>query len=90
MGGRHLSPLTGGRLPSHRWAPLRRFVLDRDKWACSRCGRHAPLEVHHADGDPSHNEIENLKTLCRRCHIELHKPAVAPDVAAWHDLMRKP
>ena len=74
-------------MPAAAWRRLRRVVIERDGWSCQRCGRHAPLEVHHADGDPGNNELENLTTLCRRCHIELHKPAVAPDVAAWHRLM---
>ena len=35
------------------------------------------------NGDPSHADPARLVTLCRRHHIEAHKPAVAPDVAAW-------
>ena len=87
MGGRHLSPLAGGRLPSHRWALLRRFILDRDGWRCRRCGRPGRLEVHHVNGNPSDNREANLLTYCRTCHIEVHKPTVAPDVADWRRLV---
>jgi 5-methylcytosine-specific restriction endonuclease McrA len=74
-------------MPAAAWRRLRLVVLRRDKWACSRCGRHAPLEVHHADGDPANNEPGNLVTFCRACHIAEHKPAVPADVQAWHRLM---
>lgn len=61
---------------------------------CENCGLEEwqkveiPLEVHHIDGDPLNNEIENLKLLCPNCHaltenwrgrnIEKEK-AVVPD-----------
>ena len=53
------------RLPSHRWAPLRRFILDRDGWTCQRCGRPGRPEVHHVNGDPGDNDPGNLIVLCR-------------------------
>lgn len=42
---------------------------------CEMCG-HKPmylraLEVHHRDGDKSHNEDYNLTTLCANCHRDL-------------------
>ena len=82
-------PDAPGRMPASAWRRLRLAVLRRDRWTCQRagCGRHAPLEVHHADGNPANNDPGNLTTLCRRCHIETHRPPVAPDVAAWHRLV---
>ena len=41
---------------------------------CERCnkeewlGQPIPLEVHHEDGDPLNNEMDNLKLLCPNCH----------------------
>ena len=41
---------------------------------CEECGeeqwlgQQIPLEVHHEDGDPLNNEMENLKLLCPNCH----------------------
>ena len=41
---------------------------------CECCGmeewmqKPIPLEVHHNDGDPLNNEIENLMLLCPNCH----------------------
>ena len=72
-------------MPAHRWAALRRYILNRDG---RRCGRHGRLEVHHVDGDPSNNDPGgNLLTLCKGCHIRLHKPPVSPAVAAWRALV---
>ena len=75
------------RMAHHRWARLRRFVLDRDGWRCQRCGRYGRLEVHHRDGDPGHNDPGNLTTYCRPCHIEAHAPPVSPAVLAWRELV---
>lgn len=35
---------------------------------CSKCGK-SPTEIHHDDGEPHNNEPENLKELCRSCHM---------------------
>ena len=41
---------------------------------CEQCGEtkwlgdSIPLEVHHVDGDPLNNEMDNLKLLCPNCH----------------------
>lgn len=43
---------------------------------CERCkntmwnGTKIPLEVHHKDGDKSHNTIDNLELLCPNCHAQ--------------------
>lgn len=31
-------------------------------------GKDAPLELHHVDGNPSNNNLKNLKILCPNCH----------------------
>ena len=74
-------------MPAHRWAALRRFVLDRDGWRCQRCGMFGRLEVHHRDGDPGHNDPGNLRTYCRSCHIREHARALTPAEAAWRELL---
>jgi hypothetical protein len=41
---------------------------------CEKCqeaewlGQPIPLEVHHEDGDPLNNEMDNLTLLCPNCH----------------------
>lgn len=52
-------------------------VLERDNYTCQVCGNTTQLVIHHKDEsgqcDNPNNEIENLVTLCRRCHINIHK-----------------
>lgn len=47
-------------------------VLERDGYACTRCGATRDLEVHHLvparDGGPT--TLENCVTLCFDCHRE--------------------
>ena len=78
-----------GRIPSADWERLRRAVLDRDGRKCQRCGK--PLgaggEVHHVNQVPDDNREANLKAFCKFCHIAMHAPPVAPDVAAWSALV---
>ena len=56
---------------------LREAVLKRDGYACVRCGmtdaQHRekwgrPITTDHKDKDRSHNTLDNLQTLCLRCH----------------------
>ena len=68
------------------WERVRRAALDRDGWRC-RCGSPLFLEVHHVQpldkgGDPL--ALDNLKTLCRSCHISLH---LDPQRRAWRRLI---
>ena len=75
------------RLPGHAWRQLRRRILDARGWRCQRCQLPGALELHHVDGDPSHNAPANLQVLCRSCHIAAHRPPEAPEVAAWRRLV---
>lgn len=60
-----------------RFGGLRQRVLERDKNSCQMCFSTKSLVVHHKDGvgrnsiDP-HNNIDNLVTLCRSCHMKVH------------------
>lgn len=64
--------------------PVRREVLRRDDYACTRCGwNHAlwnpsdprHLEAHHVvqHKDKGDNTVENLVTLCTVCHDDVHR-----------------
>jgi hypothetical protein len=71
----------GGRGDSHfynrtLWRKLRKEVLVRDGYNCTKCGYHAEryLQVHHINlrrigGD---DEVGNLVTLCNSCHKKIH------------------
>jgi hypothetical protein len=41
-------------------ARLRRVLVDKSGERCVVCGAIQRLEVHHRDGNPSHNELSNL------------------------------
>ncbi|PSQ39473.1 hypothetical protein BRD13_02840 [Halobacteriales archaeon SW_5_70_135] len=66
------------------WAEQRERALRRDEWKCQECGLTMGahrciwdgegLHVHHVeklrafDSTEAANRLENLRTLCRRCH----------------------
>ena len=72
------------------WFRLRRFVFDRDRHRCQSCGGAGWLECHHrvpvseggAELDPA-----NLTTICRSCHIRLHRKET-PERAEWRRYLR--
>jgi 5-methylcytosine-specific restriction endonuclease McrA len=57
-------------LEGEEYDALRLAVLERDHWQCRRCGHRRHLEVHHIveRSDLRLDTMENLCTLCRRCH----------------------
>jgi len=61
------------RQPRELWAETRRKVLQRDFWRCTRCGSRLCERTAHIDhiqsGKTGSNAMENLRTLCRRCHV---------------------
>jgi len=40
--------------------------------SCNRCGTTKKLCVHHKDENRANNSLENLETVCRRCHALEH------------------
>ncbi len=55
-------------------------VLLRDNYTCQNCGGTKHLTVHHKDGKgrsvvktDRNNSLRNLITLCRSCHINIHR-----------------
>ena len=38
------------------------------KTKCELCGSNLHLCVHHKDGNRNNNSLENLITVCKRCH----------------------
>lgn len=57
----------------------RHKVLERDNYKCQNCGEQKikTLVVHHKDRSGRttkiNNSLENLITLCRKCHINEHR-----------------
>jgi hypothetical protein len=57
------------------WDERRRQVLERDGYACQRCGAtDRSLHVHHVTpiSEGGSHDLTNLETLCERCHADEH------------------
>lgn len=60
-------------LYSNEWRTIRGSILSRDLESCLNCGDTASLQVHHITYDNVGQELnEDLITLCKSCHIEIH------------------
>ncbi len=63
----------------------RKKVFKRDKNKCVRCGSKKNLAVHHiipvrSSKEGGTEEIDNLVTLCKKCHLEMHGGDYGGDV----------
>ena len=59
---------------TRRWQLVRLKVFERDGWKCVRCGRRGRLECDHIRQVAKAGDwfaMDNLRTVCRTCHIEL-------------------
>jgi len=63
--------------PAEFSGQLKQRVRERDGKVCTECGMpqkehrnefNQSLHVHHIDGDKTNNKLENLVSLCTRCH----------------------
>lgn len=62
---------------SRHFNGTRDAVLERDEHACVRCKSKRNLTIHHIDRNgrgkaKPNNDLANLETLCRRCHLLEH------------------
>ena len=59
-----------------RFSSNKKHVLERDGFKCTECGKEKGLIIHHKDHSGSsenpNNEMDNLVTLCRSCHMRHH------------------
>ena len=59
-----------------RFSGNRHKALKRDDYRCVVCGQENSLVIHHKDGSgytKLNNKMENLVTLCRGCHVKIHR-----------------
>ena len=61
------------RTPREVWQYLRKITYDHDQGMCVHCNKPVTFEScnidHIKSGKISSNELSNLRTLCRRCHV---------------------
>lgn len=61
-------------LKTPKWRKLRLEVFKRDGYKCLECSTKYNLQAHHLTYDDIGDEkIEQLITLCRKCHEKQHK-----------------
>ena len=61
------------------WDEIRQMIYRRDNFTCQSCGiTHIKLDVHHTIPylDGGSNEIDNLISLCRSCHMKIEHPLI--------------
>src|SRR3990167_4819061 len=63
-----------------RFGGIRQSILERDGFVCRLCVSDSKLVIHHIDGTTNrksqknaNNDPTNLITLCRKCHLNVHK-----------------
>ena len=73
-------------LQTEHWARLRESRLRVDRHRCTRCGLGRDLQVHHVRyRDPLWSgRLEDLRTLCKRCHSAAHRRQIG-----WGQAQRK-
>ena len=70
-------------MQSPEWDTIRRKRLAIDDYTCQGCGYQSkPLDVHHVTYERfGHEDIDDLLSLCRDCHNEVHgEPVVIFDI----------
>ena len=64
-------------------------ALERDNSKCIECGSENSLVVHIIDGDEKNHHLNNLMTLCRHCHAEVHGQILRfsnPTISLIHEM----
>lgn len=71
-----IKPENRGRYPTY-WKEIRAAILERAGNKCEFCGienytvrggSRVVLTIAHLDHTPEHNNPDNLRALCQRCH----------------------
>lgn len=72
------------RLRRKEYGELRHRVLRRDGWRCQVCGSAYNLQIHHLQSRHhlGHDIMENLISLCVRCHGKAHSKTFSDNRSA--------
>jgi len=53
-------------------ATHRKRCLEQTDPVCLCCEADSSLDIHHVDGNPTNDELDNLVVLCKSCHRKVH------------------
>ncbi|WP_280585374.1 HNH endonuclease signature motif containing protein [Halorubrum sp. Boch-26] len=84
------------RNASSGWQKARKTALERDEFSCQECGDvggvegEVELQVHHITPQSAGgtDDPENLRTLCRECHMETHEATPRRESAPMSEIAR--
>ena len=69
---------------------MRERILERDGYKCTVCNSEDKLVVHHKDfngrgKENPNNDEDNLITLCKQCHVAVHRAQLlkARELTQW-------
>ena len=68
------------------WGERRLKVLKRDYYTCTRCkAKKVKFHVHHilSLSQGGSNKLENLTTLCHKCHEKIHPHMTFNKIIRW-------
>lgn len=71
------------------------YVKNRDDFTCKACGvdlhnHRKSCIVHHIDGDKTNQNLDNLITVCKKCHAKIHsKMNVSDEILAFRSALQK-
>jgi 5-methylcytosine-specific restriction endonuclease McrA len=78
------------RLKGKDMALLRARCFVRDRYTCQECGYHGHwygLDMAHIHGKRNYGDtLENVRTLCHRCHMLEHNPKSVPPKGNQNEL----
>ena len=77
---------------NYGFANSRAHALDRDNYTCQHCGaKNTRLEVHHIifRSQGGSDDLDNLITLCERCHNNLHNGKIVLKIKSKKKLLLK-
>jgi hypothetical protein len=53
-------------------------IIKKQQFKCNKCGKQVfgfTLQLHHKDGNPMNDSLDNLEAVCVKCHSDLHHKA---------------
>jgi len=51
---------------------IRQHLTALRGFACENCQENSFTHIHHIDGNPANNQLDNLRLLCLDCHKLVH------------------